>query len=120
MVEHGVEVFAGIARDPQFGLTIAFGMGGVDIEVVRDFALRTVPLRQGDADEMIAEVRGAALLRAHRGRPAADVGALARCLEQLSDFADVYRDQLDEVDLNPIKAGPTGCVIVDALIVMRS
>ncbi len=61
-VADGVEVFAGISRDPDFGLTIAFGMGGIAIEVTRDFALRTLPLREGDAEAMIAETRGAALL----------------------------------------------------------
>ena len=77
MVTDGVEVFAGVARDPDFGLSIAFGMGGVGVEVLRDFALRPVPLREGDAEAMIGETRGAALLGAFRGRPAADMAALA-------------------------------------------
>ena len=54
MVADGVEVFAGIARDPDFGLSLAFGMGGVGVEVLRDFALRPLPLREGDAEAMIA------------------------------------------------------------------
>ena len=68
----GIEVFAGISRDPDFGLTLAFGMGGIAIEITRDFALRTLPLREGDAEAMIAETRGAAMLgrdpRPARGR----------------------------------------------------
>ena len=72
-VAGGVEVFAGISRDPDFGLSLAFGMGGTAIEVTRDFALRMLPLREGDAEAMIAETRGAAMLGAVRGRPAADV-----------------------------------------------
>src|SRR5262249_39747046 len=55
MVQAGVEVFAGIARDPDFGLTIAFGLGGVAIELLHDFAMRTLPLRQGEAAQMISE-----------------------------------------------------------------
>ena len=62
-VADGIEVFAGVSRDPDFGLSLAFGMGGVAIEVMRDFALRMLPLRDGDAEAMIAETRGAALLR---------------------------------------------------------
>ena len=56
------KVFAGVSRDPDFGLTLAFGMGGIAIEVTRDFALRMLPLREGDAEAMIAETRGAAML----------------------------------------------------------
>jgi acyl-CoA synthetase (NDP forming) len=116
-VADGVEVFAGISRDPDFGLSIAFGLGGTAIEVTRDFALRMLPLRQGDAEAMIAETRAAAMLGAVRGRPAADVKSLAACLYALSDFATTHAETLAEVDLNPIKALPTGCVVVDALIV---
>jgi acyl-CoA synthetase (NDP forming) len=119
MVADGVEVFAGVARDPHFGLTIAFGMGGVGVEILRDFALRLVPLRDGDAEAMIAEPRGAALLGAFRGRPAADIAALAQCLYALSDFAAANSERIEEIDLNPIKARTTGCVIADALIVTR-
>jgi acyl-CoA synthetase (NDP forming) len=119
MIADGVEVFAGVSRDPDYGLSIAFGMGGVAIEVLRDFALRMLPLREGDAEAMIAETRGAALLGAVRGKPAADRAALARCLYALSDFAVANAERLAEIDLNPIKALPSGCVVVDALIVTR-
>jgi hypothetical protein len=119
MIADGVEVFAGVARDPDFGLSLAFGLGGVGVEVLRDFALRPLPLREGDAEAMIAETRGAALLKAFRGRPAADIAALAQCLYALSDFAAANSDRIDEIDLNPIKARHKGCIIVDALIVTR-
>lgn len=121
-VADGVEVFAGVARDPDFGLTLAFGMGGIAIEITRDFALRALPLREGDAEAMIAETRGAAMLGAIRGRPPADVKSLAACLNALGDFAHHNADVLQEIDLNPIKALPEGrgCVVVDALIVARS
>jgi acyl-CoA synthetase (NDP forming) len=121
-VADGIELFAGVSRDPDFGLSLAFGMGGTAIEVTRDFALRMLPLREGDAEAMIAETRGAAMLAAVRGRPAADVKSVATCLEALADFARQNADVLDEVDLNPIKALPQGrgCVVVDALIVARA
>jgi acyl-CoA synthetase (NDP forming) len=119
MIADGVEVFAGVARDPDFGLSLAFGLGGVGVEVLRDFALRPLPLREGDAEAMIAETRSAALLRAFRGRPAADIAALAECLYALSDFVAANSDRIDEIDLNPIKARHKGCIIVDALIVTR-
>ena len=79
-VAGGIEVFAGVSRDPDFGLTLAFGMGGVAIEVMRDFALRMLPLRDGDVEAMMAETRGVALLGAVRGGTAADLDSLAACL----------------------------------------
>jgi acyl-CoA synthetase (NDP forming) len=115
----GVEVFAGIARDPDYGLSIAFGMGGIAVEVLRDFALRSLPLREGDAEAMIAETKAARLLGPVRGRPPADTAALARCLYALSDFAVANGERIAEIDLNPIKARSDGCVLVDALIVTR-
>ena len=64
-VPDGVEVFAGIVRDPDFGLFLAFGTGGTGIETTRDFALRSLPLREGDAEAMIAATKAVALLAAH-------------------------------------------------------
>ncbi|MGA8499900.1 MAG: acetate--CoA ligase family protein [Xanthobacteraceae bacterium] len=120
-VADGIEVFAGVSRDPDFGLSLAFGMGGVAIEVVRDFALRMLPLRDGDAEAMIAETHGAALFGAFRGRPASDVKSLATCLYALADFAWHHAASIAEIDLNPIKvlSEGRGCVVVDALIVTR-
>ena len=119
MIVGGVEVFAGVKRDPAFGHFLAFGIGGIAIEVLRDFALRQLPLREGDAEAMIGEIRGAALLGAVRGQPAADVPALVRCLYALGDFAWANRTDLVEIDLNPIKVLPAGqgAVVVDALMV---
>ncbi|MFZ3354570.1 MAG: acetate--CoA ligase family protein [Xanthobacteraceae bacterium] len=121
-VADGIEVFAGVSRDPDFGLSLAFGTGGIAIEAIRDFALRMLPLRDGDAEAMIAETRGAALLGAVRGREAADIKSLAACLYALADFACDHADSVAEIDLNPIKVlpGQRGCVVVDALIVTRS
>ena len=120
---HGIlEVFAGINRDPDFGLVLAFGAGGVLIETLDDVALRPLPLRAGDAQGMIAETRVATLLGGFRGRPPGDVGALARALEAIGDLAWAERESLGELDVNPIVVKQTGagCVVVDALIVPRA
>jgi acetate---CoA ligase (ADP-forming) len=120
---HGtLEVFAGVSRDPDFGLVFAFGAGGVLIEALDDVALRPLPLRAGDAEAMIAETRVATLLAGFRGRPPGDVSALARTLEAIGDFAWAERDSLAELDVNPIVVRTTGagCVVVDALIVPRA
>jgi hypothetical protein len=78
-----------------------------------------LPLREGDAEAMIAETRGAALLGPMRGRAGADLTALAACLYALGDFAWHNAEKIAEIDLNPIKALPDRCVVVDALIVAR-
>jgi acyl-CoA synthetase (NDP forming) len=121
-VANGVEMFAGVSRDPDFGLSLACGLGGTAIEVTRDFALRMLPLREGDAEAMIAETRAAAMLGAIRGRPAADVSSFLACLHALSDFACAHAAHLEEIDLNPIKVLPEGrgARVVDALIVTRA
>lgn len=118
-VAGGVEVFIGVSRDPDFGLSLAVGAGGVEIEMTRDFALRMLPLREGDAEAMVAETRVRKLLGGYRGRPAADRVSLERCIYALADFAVAEAESLGEIDLNPIKVLPQGqgCRVVDALIV---
>src|SRR5262249_22990316 len=118
MIARGIEVFAGVSRDPDFGHTLAFGIGGIAIEIMRDFALRLLPLRVGDAEAMIGETHAVKLLRGIRGRPPAASEGLARCLYALADFAYADRALIAEIDLNPIKVLPhgEGCIVLDALI----
>jgi acyl-CoA synthetase (NDP forming) len=118
-VRDGVEVFAGIVRDPDFGLFLAFGAGGTDIETKRDFALRSLPLREGDAEAMIAATGAGALLGPRRGKSGADLARLTDCLYSLAAYAEAGGALIAEIDLNPIKVLPEGqsCIIVDALIV---
>jgi acetate---CoA ligase (ADP-forming) len=117
----GIEVFAGVVRDPDFGPTIAFGMGGLGIEIIGDFALRMLPLREGDAEAMIAQTRAAALLGPYCNQAGADMQSLIECIYGLADFARCEAEGIAEIDLNPIKVRSKGqgCMIVDALIVAR-
>jgi acyl-CoA synthetase (NDP forming) len=119
MVAGGIECLAGIERDPDFGLVLVFGLGGIAVEVVDDTVLRPLPLRRGDALEMIHGLRASALFGPLRGAPPADVTALVDCLERLAAFAIAAGDQLASIDLNPIKVMPEGrgCRIVDALLI---
>ncbi len=121
MVRDAVELFMGVSRDPDFGLVLAFGVGGVLVEILDDVALRPLPLRDGDANAMIAETRGRRLLGAVRGRAARDVQAVRECLTALGNFAWAERDSIAEIDLNPVMALPRGqgCIVVDALIIPR-
>ena len=118
-VAEGVEVFAGVSRDPDFGLSIAFGLGGIAIEIMRDFALRMLPLREGDAEAMIAETRAAQCSARCAAGPPPTSRALAACLYALADFAwhnaDAHRRNRSQPDQGAARG--RGCVVVDALIV---
>lgn len=119
MISDGVEVFAGLKRDPEWGMTLVFGVGGVLIELIRESALRLLPVSADDIDSMIRETRAWPLLCGLRGTPPADTDALAACLSAVANFGMATRDSLLELDLNPIKVMPRsrGCRLVDALIV---
>ena len=121
MIRNAVELFMGVSRDPDFGPVLAFGLGGVLVEILDDVALRPLPLCEGDVNDMIAETRGRRLLGAARGQPPRDVEAVRRCLTALGDFAWAERDAIAEIDLNPVMALPRGqgCLVVDALIIRR-
>jgi acetate---CoA ligase (ADP-forming) len=117
MVGEGVEVIVGVSCDPQLGPVLLFGSGGVMVEVYNDFALRRCPITHSEAQAMIAEVKGARLLQGFRGRPAADIEALADTLVRVSHLAM----HLAELDINPLMVLPSGQGVkaVDALVVRR-
>ena len=77
MITEGIEVVAGVTRDPQFGAMVMFGLGGIFVEILRDVPFRIVPLTEEDAYEMIDEIRGRALLDGARGTDPVKIEALA-------------------------------------------
>ena len=117
----GTDVIVGIKNDPQFGPCVLFGLGGIFTEVLHDVSLRVAPLSRADAEEMIRDVRGFALLDGARGRPKADIDALAELLCNVSRMAMDLRDRIAELDLNPVRVRPAGqgLVALDALLVRR-
>ena len=121
MVTGGVEVIVGVSYDAQLGPMLLFGSGGVMVEVYNDVALRHCPITRSEAVEMIAEVKGAKLLRGFRGKPAADVDALADTLVRVSQLAVHLDGKLAELDINPLMVLPKGQGVkaVDALVVLH-
>ncbi|HHQ9765573.1 TPA: acetate--CoA ligase family protein [Pseudomonas aeruginosa] len=107
-LQGGVECFMGIQRDPLFGPVALFGLGGIFVEVLQDVVFRRCPFEVDEAEAMIRSIRGAPLLLGARGRPRADVAALARLLSNLSRFAWEAGERLRSVDLNPVIALPEG------------
>jgi acetyltransferase len=122
MVEKGVEVIVGVSYDQQLGPILLFGTGGVMVEVYNDVALRRCPITPAEAQSMIAEVKGARLLHGFRGRPAADVDALADTLVCVSYLAMHLEGRLAELDINPLMVLPAGRGVkaADALVVLHS
>ncbi len=121
LVADGVEVILGVKVDPLFGPAVVLGLGGVLVEVLHDVALRLPPFGMDDARAMIAELRGTAVLSGVRGRPPADVAALADTLVRLGALALAHADRLAALDLNPVLVRPAGhgVVAVDWLVEMR-
>jgi acetyltransferase len=114
-----VEVIVGASNDKDFGPVVVFGLGGVLVELFKDSTLRIAPVSLEEAQEMIASVRSADLLRGFRGRPAADVQALADVIVRVSHLAHDLRDEIAALDINPLMVLPQGqgVLAVDALIV---
>ncbi len=118
MAPAGVEFLVGSVRDPVFGPLIAFGPGGVNAELIDDARFALAPLTDVDVDELLAAGAAGRLVRGYRGAPAADTRALADLLHRLATLA-VDLPELAELDLNPVIAGPAGCVAVDARVLVR-
>jgi acyl-CoA synthetase (NDP forming) len=117
MLAGTAEVMLGMTQDHVFGPVLAFGMGGIHVEILRDVAFRVVPLTDVDAADMIREIRGYRLLQGYRGHPAGDVPALEEALLRLSRVVETI-EVISEIDLNPVFAlePGKGYRIVDARI----
>ncbi len=120
-VEGGVELMVGMTQDPLFGPLVAFGLGGVYVEVLRDVVFRVTPLTDLDAKAMIAGIKGHRLLTGYRGSPPADLDAVEDLLLRLSRLVEDVPD-ITELDFNPVKAlePGQGCVILDARVRCRA
>ncbi|GAB2175901.1 acetate--CoA ligase family protein [Dongia sp. agr-C8] len=116
----GVELSFGMTRDQQFGPIVMVGAGGVLIEMLND---RRFALPAFGAEEAMRHLNALALrplLDGKRGAPPADLHALVQALSSFSVLAGDLGDLIAEMDVNPLIAGPQGCVALDALIVPRS
>jgi acetate---CoA ligase (ADP-forming) len=114
----GTELLAGVVQDPVFGPLVAFGPGGVFAELIGDAAFRLAPLTNVDAEELVTGGKAGRLVAGFRGAPAADATALQDLVHRLGRLAEEI-PEIGELDLNPVLAGPDGCVTVDARVRLR-
>lgn len=117
MITGGQEVMIGGKKDPQFGQTIAFGLGGIFVELLEDVAFRIVPIKKEDAEKMMKEIKGYKILSGFRGKKY-DTGAIVDALMKISKMLDENQN-IAELDLNPIIALPKGTIAVDARIILE-
>lgn len=116
MARPGLEIIVGVASDATFGPVLMFGLGGVFVEVLKDVSFRSIPITESDAQSMIEEIKGYALLKGYRGH-LADIAALKQLLLQISDFV-MKNPDVSEMDLNPVFLYPEGYTVVDARIIL--
>lgn len=121
MCAAGREIAVGAVRDPQFGMIIMVGLGGIFVEVLKDVAFRLCPITGADARAMLGELRGAALLEGARGEKALDKSALVELLLKLGGTGGVLaglEGELAELDLNPVIVSDRGAVAVDVRLIL--
>lgn len=118
MLADGVECIVGVHADPLFGPVLMFGIGGVLVEVMQDVAFALAPIDEKGALELIRRVKGYKMLSGFRGKPPADVPALAKALVAISKLAARNADRLHTLEVNPVYVLPEGqgVIALDAVV----
>jgi acetate---CoA ligase (ADP-forming) len=117
----GTEVLLGARSDPQFGPFLMVGLGGILVEVLKDVAIRLLPVDEGEARAMLQELRGYKILQGVRGQPARDIDALVRAMVGLSAIFAAHRNYLSDFEINPImvRTQSGGAVAVDVRVIKK-
>jgi len=113
----GVEVVVGMSHDDLFGPVVMAGLGGVFVEVLEDVTFRVPPFDRAEAERMLRELKGFAMLEGVRGAAPADLEALLDVLMNVQRLALDLSGEIAELDINPIVAKPRGALALDALVV---
>ena len=121
MAKKGVEIIVGSMLDQTFGPMIMVGFGGITTELFRDVIYRPAPVSALEASAMLAELKAAPLLNGFRGAAKADIAALSQLIAQVSVLAAQLRDDVAEIEINPVLVHPIGhgVTVVDALVVRK-
>ena len=118
MAPSSTEVIVGAIKDPQFGETLMFGLGGTFVEIMKDVSFRIAPINEDDARQMISEVKASIILRGYRGQPPRDIDAIMKILLDTSRLVMEHPD-IKELDLNPVMVYEKGAKTVDARIILE-
>ena len=117
----GTEVLVGARTDPQYGPFLMVGLGGIFVEVLKDVAIRLLPVSEAEALEMLKELRGYKILTGVRGQPPRDVKALTRAMAGVSELFAAQRAHLSDFEINPLMVRPEdqGVAAVDVRLVRK-
>jgi len=118
MAPQSTEVIIGATKDPQFGPTLMFGLGGIFVEILKDVTFRIAPITEDEAREMITAVKAYPLLKGYRNTPPADIEAIVKILLNTSRLI-MKHQEIKELDLNPIMVYEKGAKTVDARIILE-
>jgi succinyl-CoA synthetase beta subunit len=113
----GVEIIVGITQDPRFGAILLVGLGGILTEVLRDSVLALAPVDAESAREMLLSLKGAPLLRGHRGKPPVDVESAAQAIAVLSSLGAAH-PEWQEFEINPLLVTPIGATALDVRVAL--
>ena len=116
----GVELLVGVVRDAEWGLVLAVGLGGVWVEVLKDSALRILPVDAAEVRRALGELRGAKLLEGARGTEPADLDSLATVVARVGELAEGLGDDLESLEINPLLVDGARIEALDALITWRT
>lgn len=119
MAPQSTEIIVGATKDPQFGPTLMFGLGGIFVEILKDVTFRIAPITEDEAREMITAVKAYPLLKGYRNAPQADIEAIVEILLNTSRLV-MEHQEIKELDLNPIMVYEKGAKTVDARIILNS
>ena len=111
----GTEIIMGGKRDAQFGPVVLFGLGGIYVELLKDVSMRVCPITSNDAEEMIREIKGYALLSGARGKQKANLKKIKSYLLKVSKL--MQKEKIAELDINPLFAFKNEVLAVDARVV---
>jgi len=118
-VKKGTEIIIGMNIDSTFGPIVAFGIGGIFVEAIKDVTFRLCPTTKERALRMINEIKMQKMLNGFRGLPPVDREALAEMIVKVSELAIKLEDYIKEIDLNPVIANEDGVFGVDARIILK-
>jgi len=117
MINGRREIMVGMIRDPQFGPSVMFGLGGIFTEILKDISFRVAPLDKKDAIDMMEEINASKILESIRGMPAVDMDELAEIIIKVGNIG-LENNHIKEMDINPIIISGSKPIAVDALIVL--
>lgn len=115
----GIELIVGAKVDLHFGPVILLGIGGTGVEIYQDTAIRMAPITEKDVRAMAAGLKGARLLNGYRGAEPISFPALSRLMVAFSTLAMDLENEIESIDLNPVKCTGNRCVVADARIVLN-